>query len=120
MDQVVEEQKKEKLEMVWLTVLFGTFLALQIGDVLTTTWIINHGGKEFNTLTVSLVHSWYYLPVKLIPVVLVLPAFLALVLTRKSKLQKPLVVGLSCIVGVMGIVVTWNLVQIILHMAKVN
>ena len=42
------------------------FALLQIGDISTTLYILSHGGVELNTITNTLVHSWYYVPVKII------------------------------------------------------
>lgn len=98
---------KDKRTFIGLIV---TFIFLQAMDVVTTLYALELGGYEHNALTRTLVSSWYYIPVKMIPV---LCAFLALILfNRFPKLHKPLVVGLAIVVIIMALVVTWNIIQI--------
>ena len=91
------------------------FALLQIGDISTTLYILSHGGVELNTITNTLVHSWYYIPVKMLTVVCAVT--LLVLIKDKPKLRKPLVVGLGCVVIYMGVVVAFNLIQIVLFKA---
>lgn len=88
------------------------FALLQIGDISTTLYILSHGGVELNTITNTLVHSWYYVPVKMLTVVCAVT--LLVLIKYKPKLRKPLVVGLGCVVIYMAVVVIWNIIQIAL------
>ena len=88
-------------------------LTLQVMDIITTLFIIRHGGVELNTLTTSLVHSSAYVPIKLLPAVMITP--IPYIISKKPKIQKFFTIGLVVVIVLMVLVVSQNTIQIILH-----
>jgi undecaprenyl pyrophosphate phosphatase UppP len=95
--------------------LIASLLGLQVVDGATTMWSVHNGvATEQNPLCTSIVKTWWNIPIKVIPTLLVC-LLMVLVIKKYPRLQKPLTIGLTCLVILMAIIVVNGFTQIGLH-----
>ena len=95
--------------------LIVALLGLQVVDGAMTVWGVQHKiVQELNPFAVSMVKTWWNIPLKVIPTSLVC-LFIVWLAKKMPRLRKPLVVGLASIVILMVLVVINGFVQIGLH-----
>ena len=95
----------------WSWILTLVLVFLQAADAITTYWVVHHGGFEtnqsFKGIPATWVYHWWNTPIKM-ALALISCSLLIWISRRYPIVRKPLVIGLSCIVIFMVLVVTNN------------
>jgi ribose/xylose/arabinose/galactoside ABC-type transport system permease subunit len=95
--------------------LIASLLGLQVVDGATTVWGVQHHVlQELNPMAVEFTKTWWNIPIKVIPTLLVC-LLMIWVIKKYPRLNRPLMIGLSCFVVIMAVVAVNNFVQIGLH-----
>ncbi len=90
-----------------------TIAVMNLLDLLTTWWVLSHGGVEVNPIARFLIDYSILVPVKLSIVILILWATW---MTRHEKVGLTRVI-VPCIVAVIYLgVVTWNVSRILVYL----